>query len=77
MIEGRIVGLEARIAVMFRLSGRPDETVEFVLDTGFEGALALSSAEIARLGLPLYDQNRATLADDSSVPVNVHVGTVL
>lgn len=39
--------------------------VEFLLDTGFTGSLALPSATIQFLGLPKGPQGRATIADGS------------
>jgi predicted aspartyl protease len=35
VIHGRIVGLQARVAVTFRRAGQPDLAIEFVVDTGF------------------------------------------
>lgn len=50
MIHGTVVGLQARISITLRLSGRSDVEVECIVDTGFEGALTLPPAMIATLG---------------------------
>lgn len=77
MIRGRVVGLQIRADVIFRLPNRPDMAIEFVIDTGFEGALTLPPAAIAALGLPLLTDIRAKLADRSRRKVNAHLATVL
>lgn len=77
MIHGTVVGLQARISITLRLSGRSDVEVECVVDTGFEGALTLPPAMIATLGLPYLTQLSANLANDSNVVTNVYVATVV
>ena len=70
MIVGSVTNLEARIEVTLYLPGLPDRLIEFVVDTGFEGALALPPATVASLGLPYTSRLWANLADDSDVPVD-------
>jgi clan AA aspartic protease len=77
MIQGIVLGLQARVDVVFRLPGQPDILIECVVDTGFEGALALPSSAIGAMGLPYLTYLSANLADDTNIPVDVHVATVV
>ena len=77
MIVGRMVGLQACVDVTFRLLNRPDLVIEFVVDTGFEGALTLPKAAVAALGLPFHQDIDANLADDSNVSTDVHRATIV
>ena len=78
MIEGNVVGLQARIGVIFRVPRQEDLIeIECVVDTGFEGFLTLPSAAIAQLGLPYLAQINANLADNSNVATDVYLATVV
>ncbi|MCL1463899.1 clan AA aspartic protease [Argonema galeatum] len=77
MIYGNVVGLQARIGVILRLPGGSDVEIEFVVDTGFEGALTLPPTTIAALGLPYLTQLNANLANDMNVVADVYVATVV
>jgi clan AA aspartic protease len=77
MMRGRVIGLQARANIAFRLSGRPDVAIEFVIDTGFEGALTLPPAAVAALGLSFVIEIDANLADDTHTKVNVHRATIV
>jgi clan AA aspartic protease len=63
--------------VAFRLPGRPDFRIEFVIDTGFAGALTLPAAAIAALGLPFFQQIDASLADNASIKADAHLATIV
>lgn len=76
MIHGTVVGLQARIAVIFRLPGRSDVEIECVVDTGFEGFLTLPPATIADFGLPYLAEINAKLANNSSVMTDVYLATI-
>lgn len=52
MIQGNVVGRQARISLILRLPRNLDIEIECVVDTGFEGFLTLPSSAIAKLGLP-------------------------
>lgn len=65
MIIGKVVGLQARVEVTFHTAGQPGLAIEFVVDTGFEGALALPPAAVAVLGLPHHQTIISKLADAS------------
>ena len=76
-MQGRIVGQHARIEVTFLLTAAPDKSIEFVIDTGFEGALTLPPADISALGLPMEQTISAKLADGSETEVDVYRGRIL
>jgi clan AA aspartic protease len=76
-MRGTVVGLQARIEVTFRFANRPDLQIEFVLDTGFEGALTLPPPAVAALGLLPYSKLSAKLADGSSVNVDAHTAVIV
>lgn len=77
MITGRVEQLHALLPVTFRLSGQPDLTLEFVVDTGFTGFLTLPLAAVAAVRLAYLHDVPASLADDSQVPLPVHVATIV
>ena len=54
MTFGTVVGLQALVDVTFGLPSQPDIEIECVIDTGYEGALALPPEAVAALGLPFY-----------------------
>ena len=67
--------MQAHVNVAIRLPDRPGVEIEFVIDTGFAGALALPAAAIEMLGLPYLQEMVANLANDDSVKADVHVAT--
>ena len=77
MIQGKVVNMQPIVGVIFRLPGRPDLELEFVMDTGFAGFLTLPPAAIAALGFPLIDNAYVHLADDSRLGVDVYAATVV
>jgi len=77
MISGTVVGLQMQVEVIFRLPNQPNLKLEFIVDTGFEGALTLPPGAITALGLPLLGDLDAHLADDSPTRVDVHEATIL
>jgi clan AA aspartic protease len=76
VIQGRVVGLEARVNVTFRLPGQPGIAIEFVVDTGFAGALALPPAAITTLLLPFHQRITSRLADGSRKMTDVYRATI-
>lgn len=77
MITGKVVSLQMRVGVVFRLPTQQSVEIEFVVDTGFEGALTLPVEAIAALGLPFFEETSAKLADNTNVRVNLHAATIL
>lgn len=58
------------------LQGR-EQTVEAVLDTGFNGYLTLPPGLISALGLPFRRNGRAVLGDGSEITFDIHEAVVL
>jgi clan AA aspartic protease len=77
MIQGQVHGLQSGVGVVIRLPGQPDLQIEFVIDTGFEGALTLPIPAVAALQLPYLTRFDARLADGSVVRVRVHQETIV
>jgi clan AA aspartic protease len=77
MIAGIVTGLQARVEVVFCLPDQSERTIECVVDTGFEGELALPTATVASLGLAVGGRIWANLADDRDVPVSVCDAVIL
>lgn len=77
MIHGHVTGLQALTNVIFRLPNQPDVEIEFVVDTGFEGALTLPPAAVSALGLPFFQEMDANLANDVSIRTDVHIATIV
>jgi clan AA aspartic protease len=75
-MTGTVLGYQARLVVSLLLPNGQDMPLEFVVDTGFEGAMTLPIATIQALQLPFFTQLTANLADDSGVPVDVHIGVI-
>jgi clan AA aspartic protease len=76
-MTGSVAGRQPRIGIVFRLAGQPDLQIEFVVDTGFDGLLALPPAAIAALGLPFWYVLTANFANDRDEQVAVHRATIL
>ena len=56
MISGHVKGLQARVGVTLHLPDQSGLEIEFVVDTGFEGALTLPPTAVAALGLHLFKE---------------------
>ena len=76
-VTGGVTGRQALMPVVFRLPGRPDLSVDFVVDTGFTYFLTLPPPAVAALGLPFLHDTPANLADDSTVNLAVHGATIV
>lgn len=77
MITGMVVDLRPVVCIEVRAPGRPFASVECVIDTGFEGALALPTELVASLDLPYLTGICANLADGTDVSVDAHRAGVL
>ena len=58
-------------------AGRRDQTVEFVVDTGFTGELTLPHAIAEAPGLPFTHRPRAHLADGTAVALPVYAASII
>jgi clan AA aspartic protease len=77
MIVGTVTDLQARVEVVLRFSDQGERSIEYVVDTGFEGQLALPPATVASLGLTPGGQTRVKLADDSHASLPVFSAAIL
>ncbi|WP_395139672.1 clan AA aspartic protease [Armatimonas sp.] len=75
-ISGSVSALSAEVTLSLVLSTGNRRNVAFVVDTGFLGALALPEADLERLGLRVFGQTEATLADGSSCSTLVYEARV-
>ncbi|MGB3637332.1 MAG: clan AA aspartic protease [Rivularia sp. (in: cyanobacteria)] len=77
MIQGRISESKATIPVIFRLPSQPDFSVDFVIDTGFNGYLTLPPQAINAMNLPVYSSTPISLADGSETLSAIHFATIV
>ena len=75
-MTGTVEKRHALLPVIFLLPGRPELSLEFVIDTGFTGELTLPPAAVAALGLPYDHTNVIRLADNSPIDVAVHIASI-
>jgi clan AA aspartic protease len=76
-MNSQVTSRQALLDVTFRLLGRPDLAIEFVIDTGFAGHLTLPAMAVQALQLPSRSEITATLADDSVISVNVYTARIV
>ena len=67
---------DVRVRVTVEGSDGGLRTVDAVLDTGFNGFLTLSAAELAALGLRRKSETRVQLADGERYPVSTYQAPV-
>lgn len=77
MTRGGVSGLQARVPVTFRVAEHPEFQIEFVVDTGFEGALTLSPLAVSTMELPYLTNLTANLADNSVIRTDVHLASIV
>ena len=78
MIRGRLDALwRAWVPVEIRDNNGQFQTIEVVVDTGFNGYLALPTAMISRLGLEPGIPINVTLGTGTREQVNTRIGQVL
>jgi clan AA aspartic protease len=77
MIAGVVTSRVARIPLTVRGAGGREETVEAVIDTGFNGSLTLPVTVIRALALPWQNVVRGTLADGSTCLMAVYQAAVV
>ena len=78
MIEGVVTpAYEAVVTFTLRGPAGRDQEVQVVIDTGYNGFLTLPPELVTQLGLRYRTRGRATLADGSSVELDVYDATVL
>jgi clan AA aspartic protease len=72
VIQGTVVGLQARLNIPVCLEADTTLEIEFVVDTGFEGFLTLPPNVVQALDLPFIAKIQANLADNSKAVTNAH-----
>ena len=78
MITGKVTAdVEAIIELQVAGPVQPSQKICAVIDTGYNGYLTLPSNQISAIQLPFAGHRRGTLADDSTVVLNVYLATVL
>lgn len=68
---------EPTIRVTVRGPDGQERDVEVIIDTGFDGSLALPSAIINALGLPWRRRGRALLADGRETLFDIYEATII
>ncbi len=77
MMNGIVMGLQARMEVLLILDNDSMVGTECVIDTGFEGFLTLPLDTIQTYGLAYLGPIDARLADNSSVVTHVYEAVIL
>ncbi len=77
MIYGRLIDRKAIAPVIFRLPGQPNFSLDFVIDTGFNGYLTLPVQAVSSMNLPSYSSTPIKLADGSEALSAIHLATVV
>jgi clan AA aspartic protease len=68
---------EAVVRLPLRSSQGREQSVEVVIDTGFNGYLTLPPDLIRELGLPFRRNGRAVLGDGSEITFDIHEAVIL
>lgn len=77
MISGRIRNCEAIIELEVSGFGEPPQSIEAVIDTGYNGYLTLPTHLVTALRLTFAGHRRGTLADGSVTRLDVYLASVL
>ena len=77
MIYGRFTEGKAKIPVIFRLPQQPDFSLDFAIDTGFNGYLTLPAEAVRAMNLPIYSSTPIRLADGSEALSAIHLATII
>ncbi len=77
MIHGHVLDGQALVPVRFVLPHQPDILLDFIVDTGFAGFLALPAAAVQAMQLPYAHHTAIALADQSEIQAPVYAATIL
>jgi clan AA aspartic protease len=77
MIYGRLIAAKATVPVIFRLPQQPEFSLDFVIDTGFNGYLTLPPQAVSAMNLPLYSSTPIRLADGNEALSAIHLATIV
>lgn len=76
MIFGKFVGNKIILPVRFVLAGEMVFSVDFVVNTGFNGYLTLLVEAVGAMNLPLFSTTAAILADGTQSLIPTPVATI-
>ncbi len=76
MILGKFVENRIILPVRFVLAAEMVFSVDFVVDTGFNGYLTLPTGAVGAMNLPLFSTTAAILADGTQSLIPTHVATI-
>ncbi len=76
MIIGKFVEKKIILPVGFLLSKDTILSIEFVVDTGFNGYLTLPVSAVGAMNLPLFSTTTTILADGTHAEIPTHVATI-
>jgi clan AA aspartic protease len=77
MIEGGFVNGKLVLPVRFCVEENPDLSINFVVDTGFNGELALPLRAIAAMQLTFLSEIFIRLADGSGSMINTYIAKIV
>lgn len=77
MIKGGVIDREATVEIELSASARSPLRIEAVIDTGYSGYLTLPGRLLAGLGLAFAGHRSGTLADGSTVVLDVYLGQLI
>ncbi len=77
MITGVVNAREARINLTVRGPDGQEESIEAVVDTGFNGSLSLPPSVVKHLKLPWDNVVRGTLADGSTTILTIYRASIV
>ena len=77
MRAGRVIARRPLLPVTFCLTGQPNFTLDFQVDTGFTEFLTLPAAAVAAMELPYRQPVVTVLADASRSEMALHRATIL
>ena len=76
MIRGKFVDRKIILPVRFLLSQEMIFSVEFVVDTGFNGHLTLPVGAVGAMNLPLFSTTATILADGTQSLTPTYIATI-
>jgi clan AA aspartic protease len=76
MISGKFADNKVILPVRFILPEAMSFSIEFVLDTGFNGYLTLPVNAVGAMNLPLFSTTTAILADGTQSLISTHLASI-
>jgi clan AA aspartic protease len=76
MITGKFIDKKIILPVRLLLSPDTILSIEFVVDTGFNGYLTLPVGAVGAMNLPLFSTTITILADGTHAEIPTHVATI-